>query len=167
MCVHPPNVPVWCPSCKAHTEVYGTKTLHIVGENELDSTAALALEPNSTGRIESPDFINTQAVYARVLCQGLAYPVMQPVISQLFHRAACGPQLRLASAGRQIIPLGRATFADVTLTVATTLPGAVCIGFLTKDGTLIFAPDPQGEHEYDHGDVLIIISREQRHLEIS
>ena len=44
----------------------------VVGENSLDSTAVLALAPKS--KIVAPDFVNTQALSARVLVQALAYP---------------------------------------------------------------------------------------------
>ena len=38
------------------------------------------------GRHTVPDFVNTQAINARALVQGLAYPYMQAAIAQLFYQ---------------------------------------------------------------------------------
>merc|ERR1712061_140489 len=72
---------------QAHAEVYGAIPLHIVGENELDGTSSLASKKEAGKEKFFPDFINTQAIYARVLCQAVAYPVMMSAIYQLFLEA--------------------------------------------------------------------------------
>ena len=70
-----------------------TTPMHIVGENEEDLTAKLALAPRPTDGLAQnanqvvdypPDFINTQAIYARALTQTLAYPQMAPAVIDLF-----------------------------------------------------------------------------------
>ena len=52
--------------------------IRICSENNVDQTAALALTPQRTGNNvqKFPDFINTQAIYARALTLALAYPGM-------------------------------------------------------------------------------------------
>ena len=50
-----------------------TAPVHIIGENQEDTTALLALAPHKT---HDPDFINTQAIVARALCQSIAFPKM-------------------------------------------------------------------------------------------
>jgi len=145
---------------KAHHEYFPGQPLHVVGENAIDSTSSLALVP--TGKVNQPDFVNTQAIYARVLTQALAYPVMQPAIAQLFHKTPGSPQLKLLVAGQAIIPLGPATFADCTRTVARQMPGAICLGYLkAKDVEgAVFAPSPHHRHDFEDGDKLIVIHRE-------
>jgi len=68
--------------------------MHIVGENEEDLTAKLALAPHpvdskvprkpTEALDHPPDFINTQAIYARALTQTLAYPLIAPAVADLF-----------------------------------------------------------------------------------
>ena len=74
--------------------------LHVIGENQIDETSMLALTPAS-GR--EPDFINTQAIYARALAISLAYPVMGAVIRELFDGKAA-TAIRLLAAG-DVLPL--------------------------------------------------------------
>ena len=51
------------------------KYLHVIGENNVDETAMLALAPRTKDSLNKPpDFINTQAIYARALTLTLAYP---------------------------------------------------------------------------------------------
>merc|ERR1712216_389575 len=57
---------------QTHNRLYPNTKLHIVGENNLDSTTLLALASSDMKR--RPDFVNTQAIYARVMVQALAYP---------------------------------------------------------------------------------------------
>ena len=63
--------------------------LHVIGENALDASAALALTPASRRNV--PDFVNTQAINARALTQALAYPLMQAAIAQLFYNVPGSP----------------------------------------------------------------------------
>ena len=95
--------------------------LHVVGENAIDSSAALALGPSSAQGL--PDFVNTQAINARALCQALAYPFMQAAIAQLFHNCPGAPQMVLVNPGEHLIPTGKASFADVKETVAKKFSG--------------------------------------------
>ena len=99
---------------RVHADLPDQPPLHVVGENSLDATAVLALGPTSK-RCMVPDFVNTQAIYARALAQALAYPVMAPAISQLFMVEKDSPQLVLHPAGTEFLPEGRWSFAQVCL----------------------------------------------------
>merc|ERR1719281_571624 len=91
---------------KAHYELYESP-LHIVGENALDATAVLAVaQKGSSGDALIPDFVNTQAIYARALTQGVAYPFMQPAVAQLFHQTAGNPEIYLSPVGIELVPFG-------------------------------------------------------------
>merc|ERR1712151_51535 len=57
--------------------------MHVISENAEDATSMLALPPSMkeaeeslSHRCSSADFVNSQAIGARVLAQCLAYPVM-------------------------------------------------------------------------------------------
>ena len=108
---------------KAFDQLFPGTYLHAVGENCFDSTASLALTPYGK---HQADFVNTQAIYARALTLTLAFPLSQPAIAQLFHQQSDSPCLKLASAGNEVIPLGTATFAQVSRAVAKKYQGAVC-----------------------------------------
>ena len=49
-------------------------------------TARLALGPRAAHLTDyhDPDFVNSQAVYARALCQTLAYPMIQVAVADMF-----------------------------------------------------------------------------------
>ena len=108
---------------KAFEQLFPRSYLHAVGENCFDSTASLALTPYGK---HQADFVNTQAIYARALTLALAFPLSQPAIAQLFYQQSDSPCLKLASAGNEVIPLGTATFAQVSRAVAKKYQGAVC-----------------------------------------
>ena len=64
---------IMCLLRTLHAEFYPEEPLHVVGDTSIDSTAFLAIAPTGAQTM-LPDFINTQAIYARVLAQTLAYP---------------------------------------------------------------------------------------------
>ena len=88
--------------------------------------------------------INTQAMYARGLVQALAFPLMQPAVAQMFHNTNLAPKLKMYRIGHAIINVGRASFADITHTVANheRMNGAVCLGFVHA-GEIVIAPPPE------------------------
>eukprot|EP00746_Dinoflagellata_sp_MGD_P023724 gnl/MRDRNA2_/MRDRNA2_155666_c0_seq1.p1 gnl/MRDRNA2_/MRDRNA2_155666_c0~~gnl/MRDRNA2_/MRDRNA2_155666_c0_seq1.p1 ORF type:complete len:781 (-),score=104.61 gnl/MRDRNA2_/MRDRNA2_155666_c0_seq1:72-2414(-) len=142
---------------KAHADLFGeAEKFHVVGENCLDSTADLALQP--IGDRCSKDFVNTQAIMARSLVLALAYPVIQPAVAQLCQVGPGLPDILVSEAGKQLIPLGPASFAQVTRAVAE--KNSVCVGYMCKDGKMVLAPSPSSIHDYEEGDLLIIISRD-------
>jgi hypothetical protein len=143
---------------KAHYELYDSP-LHIVGENALDSTAVLANSMKlRDGVIVAPDFVNTQAIYARALTQGLAYPYMQPAVAQLFHQHAQNPEIYLAQVGFEHLPPGRWSFAEMALVVENDNAQDVLIGVLI-DGVSTLAPPPSEEFTLKGTDYLILVTR--------
>jgi len=151
---------------KAHNEVHPGTSLHIVGENMLDFTADL-VRAGSTSHVESQgDFVNTQGVYAMVLAQALAYPLVHPALAQLYTPRQDNPELLLAPVGSRSlpglqIPLGEASFAQVTEIVMKFKEASakICLGYRTEAGELVFAPPPGAIHNYEKGDKLILIIR--------
>ena len=83
---------------------YATTPMHVIGENAIDETRMLALTPES-GR--EPDFINTQAIFARALALSLAYPIMGAVVRDIFDIAS-PTSIKLLHASR-FAPLDVAT----------------------------------------------------------
>ncbi|KAH8068545.1 hypothetical protein JL721_6691 [Aureococcus anophagefferens] len=78
--------------------------MHVIGENAIDETRMLALTPES-GR--EPDFINTQAIFARALALSLAYPTMGAVVRDVFDISS-PTSIKLVAANR-FAPLDTAT----------------------------------------------------------
>jgi hypothetical protein len=78
--------------------------LHIVGENQEDMTAQLALSPLREGLDgeeicdAAPDFINTQAIYARTLCLTMAFPKLQPILNDIFEEGEGSTNLEIVAA---------------------------------------------------------------------
>ena len=80
------------------------KAIHLSSENNEDQTAELALAPKVKRNAHSyhehdPDFINTQAITARVLTLGLAYPQINDAMAEIFldgtdntEGVSCGPR---------------------------------------------------------------------------
>eukprot|EP00927_Polykrikos_kofoidii_P005443 TRINITY_DN12158_c0_g1_i2.p1 TRINITY_DN12158_c0_g1~~TRINITY_DN12158_c0_g1_i2.p1 ORF type:complete len:774 (+),score=81.57 TRINITY_DN12158_c0_g1_i2:50-2371(+) len=141
-----------------HQEVYGDTPLHVIGENQLDSTAALARAVSAKDSVK--DMVNSQAMFARGLVQALAFPFSQPAIEQLFVDVPGNPALTLFRAGLGIVPLGTATFGDITRTVLehVQMAGAVCLGVVV-DGEQILAPSPDECFHLQEGDYMIVIER--------
>merc|ERR1719217_1990641 len=146
---------------KAHFELYDLP-LHIVGENALDSTAVLATALSVTlkdGKSISPDFVNTQAIYARALTQGLAYPFMQPAVAQLFHQHALNPEIYLSQVGFEHLTPGRWSFAEMACVVQKKSAEDVLIGVLSN-GASNLAPSPNDVFNVTESDYLILITRQ-------
>jgi hypothetical protein len=151
---------IMCLLRTLHAEFYPEEPLHVVGENCINTTALLAIAPTGAQTL-LPDFINTQAIYARVLAQTLAYPKMAPCLAQLFYPVSGNPQLTLCPVGFDLIPCGRATFAQIVQTVQSALPGDIVLGWVSIDGGNVFAPRPEVEHDFVEGDKVILLTRRQ------
>merc|ERR1719238_2341435 len=90
-------------------------SMRVVAENALDATSRLALNPSSTH--QTPDYVNVQKLYARVLTQALAYPWLYSAVAQLIFNTPGTPRLRFYNVGEELIPVGHASFAKVVETV--------------------------------------------------
>jgi len=144
---------------QVHKEINGDDYLHIISENNFDTTATLAESVAVKDSVK--DLVNTRAIYARGLVQALSFPKLQPAVTQLFHQAPDLPMLRCCEVGKGLIPVGRHTFGDISRTVIEhpKLVGCICIGYATEAGVCELAPHPDDEREYKQGDLLVLIDR--------
>mmetsp|Transcript_8437 Transcript_8437/g.15815 ORF Transcript_8437/g.15815 Transcript_8437/m.15815 type:complete len:264 (-) Transcript_8437:40-831(-) len=144
---------------KIHKDVFGDAPLHVIGENQFDSTSTLAHAV--TLKSSKKDLINTQAMYARGLVAALAFPLMYPAIAQMFHDAPGNPGLRMFPVGESLVPRGTFTFASITRTIVehTEMLGAICLGVVKSSGANILAPSPDAYIELADGDAIAVIER--------
>lgn len=143
--------------------------MHVVGENQEDMTARLALGPqvkfDHSGALKKgmhePDFINTQAIYARVLVQTLAYPNIRHAIKDLFDEFPGSADLVIVKAGRHVMLNMPIKWGVVQQCVLET-PGerTICIGYIGDDGNVTLLPDHDQEKEYHLNDRLVVIRRD-------
>jgi hypothetical protein len=114
--------------------------MHIVGENNEDMTARLALAPKRTGVTKSgkkrvvehePDFVNSQAVYARALVQTMAYPLIQPAINDLFEDSPGSCDIVILNAN-EYVPIGVEMTYGVVRSAVLLAKGerSICIGIM-------------------------------------
>lgn len=143
------------------------KYLHVIGENNVDETSMLALGPRTKGMTSKPpDFINTQAIYARALTLTLAYPAIYPAIAELFDDV--GASVRLVRAARYL-PLGVALKWNVVQARVVAGPKGhedalttrrICIAILTADNNKIIIDLANDDtRAYRDTDRLVIIER--------
>jgi len=69
--------------------------IRIIGENAVDSTEELALVPRGGegGDPAMPDFVNMHTIYARALCQDLAFPRLSPPLVNFSRACRVAPRL--------------------------------------------------------------------------
>ena len=147
--------------------------MHIVGENNEDMTAKLALAPqrfkqkalshNKMARHileHDPDFINSQAVYARALVQTLAYPGIRPAIADLFEESKGSADIVILNAG-DYIPLDHKMPYGVVRTLVLAAQGerSICIGIMHSNGHCEILPPHDHEMTLGMDDRLIILRR--------
>ena len=147
--------------------------MHVVSENQEDMSAKLALSPpvsvDSNGVLDDdmhdPDFINTQAIYARVLVQTLAYPVIKPAIADLFDDSPGSADLMIAHAAAYV-PLGTEMTFGVIQELVLLHQGerSICIGIICATGEVLILPEHEKVFKFEDKDRLINITR--KHLEI-
>jgi hypothetical protein len=145
--------------------------MHIVGENNEDMTARLALAPKRKGNVtksgkhtiieHEPDFVNSQAVYARALVQTLAYPGIQPAINDLLEESDGSADIVIVSV-TEYLPLN--TEVKYGVVRATLLQAkherSICLGILWAS-----LPEPELMPAHDRAvafcaeDRLVIIRR--------
>ena len=145
--------------------------MHIIGENNIDETAMLALGPRTKEHVdEPPDFVNTQAIYARALALTLAYPAVYPAIAEIFD-SGVGATLSLRPAGLYV-PLGAPLrWGVVQQRVVLGRRGdpepgryrQICIAILTaKNNHTIIGQADGALHAYEETDRLVVIERDLR-----
>ena len=115
--------------------------MHIVGENNEDMTARLALAPKRTGNVthsgkhiiieHEPDFVNSQAVYARALVQTLAYPLISAAISDLLDEAPDSADLVIVPASAYLPMNTEFSYGVVRATLLQAKKErSICIGIM-------------------------------------
>ena len=135
--------------------------MHIVGENNEDMTARLALAPKRIGKIRTePDFVNSQAVSARALVQTLAYPLIQPAISDLFQESKNSAEIVTVPA-QEYVPLDTPLLYGVVRAMVLQTRGerSICIGILWRAGhSELLVPHDQNV-TLMKGDRLVLLRR--------
>jgi hypothetical protein len=146
--------------------------MHIVGENSEDMTAKLALAPQRSKRksqnssskrsiIEhDPDFINSQAVYARALVQTLAYPVIRPAIADLFEDSRGSADIVIVDAA-DYVPINETMPYGVVRALVLEAKGqrSICVGVMHSDGHCAILPPHDNQVTVCVDDRLIILRR--------
>ena len=141
------------------------KPMHVVGENEEDVTGRLALSPPAQGRDLEPDFINGQAINARVITHCLAYPLITPCFFDIFDdkKGSCDLELIKAT---DYVPIRTKMRYGVVMHLVNGVDDfgckderAVCIGFQDSRGKVTILPQKSMEVEFDDGHSLIVFRR--------
>ena len=134
------------------TEGDAHKTLR---SNSINST----LNAAST-TVREPDFINTQAIYARVLTQTLAYPVIRPAISDLFNEGKGSADVQIVRASAYI-PIDQIYEWGVVRAAVLQADGerSICIGWMDVSGEVNLLPDVTEIVKLDANDSLILVRR--------
>ena len=127
-------------------------------------TARLALGPLQKGSDEKsyrePDFVNTQAIYARVLSQALAYPLIVPAIRDLFEEEIGSSDIFLASA-KNYGPIGAEVSMGVVKQLVLMAHGerSIFIGYQDLSGTITLKPEHNETKYFDEDERLVIFKR--------
>ncbi len=154
-------------------EKQNQRPVHIVGENQEDVTSMLALAPKLRGPAAEhareteyePDFVNTQAIVARALCQSIAYPRMNAALSELFNDQPGTANVDIRASSRYFEPNQSIRFVDVRKRVAhVSGQTAVCIGYIDEDGQHVIAPDLFSVIAFKTGERLVMLKRDPVHL---
>ena len=138
--------------------------MHVVGENQEDMTARLALGPLQRGLDESsyrdPDFVNTQAIYARVLTQALAYPLIVPAIRDLFDEEPGSSDIFLASA-KNYVPMNQDISIGVVKQLVLMAHGerSIFVGYQDQNGAIYLMPEHSEYRVFNENERLIIFKR--------
>ena len=142
--------------------------MHVIGENQEDVSAKLALAPPVSvdnlgvlgNDMHDPDFINSQAIYARVLVQTLAYPVIKPAIADLFDDSRGSADLRIARTAAYV-PLQHKMSFGVIQELVLMHPNerSICIGVIRATGEVAILPAHDEVFTFEEKDRLINITR--------
>eukprot|EP00930_Biecheleria_cincta_P072169 TRINITY_DN5960_c0_g1_i1.p1 TRINITY_DN5960_c0_g1~~TRINITY_DN5960_c0_g1_i1.p1 ORF type:complete len:921 (-),score=177.43 TRINITY_DN5960_c0_g1_i1:454-3216(-) len=163
-----------------------TNPMHVVGENNLDDTADLALPPiardddqaavkqrvrvrrtasqkkQAQDKNRQADFINTQAIIARTLVQTLANPIINPAVKELFDNTDGLPFVYLPAA-EVVVKIGEEMpFGVVQHAVREHFrihTHAICIGYAKSAEDPLIAPSKRHMVRLERGDSLICIMR--------
>ena len=137
--------------------------LHVVGENQEDMTAKLSLGPmrrSALNGFREPDFVNTQAIKARVLAQTLAYPSIKKAIGALFDDSPCNIELLPACNFIPLnIPLSMGVVAAIVQNNCPPTVRCVFIGFQNAGGEIYLSPHHSMVRPFVPGESLVLVRR--------
>eukprot|EP00928_Gymnodinium_smaydae_P000368 TRINITY_DN10142_c0_g1_i1.p1 TRINITY_DN10142_c0_g1~~TRINITY_DN10142_c0_g1_i1.p1 ORF type:complete len:805 (-),score=103.90 TRINITY_DN10142_c0_g1_i1:126-2540(-) len=138
------------------------KHMHIVGENCQDLTSRLALAPRGVSQVKRTDFINTQAICARVIAQTLAYPLISSSIAELFKPTQGSPNLTLVSAAALVSLNVPITFVTVQWRayLHSDATRKICVGYIADGEDPVFCPGSEHVRSYEAQDKFICIERD-------
>ena len=148
--------------------------IHVVGENQEDATSELALGPAQLiasaeatyggSQYNEPDFINTQAVYARAMVQTLAYPKIRTAIEDLFDEDLFAPSIQIMHAYAYVPTTGaeEVSFGVVSASCHHD-PGfrTIAIGFIDSadNNKVHMCPSHAQKHRWLKNDKIITMRR--------
>ena len=128
-------------------------------------TARYALGPKQKGEehlnaYREPDFVNTQAIYARVLTQTMAYPVIRNAIADLLDDTEGTATIELVPAGNYV-PLREHMVIGVVKQMVLLASGerSVFLGYQGVDGELTIAPHHSQSKLFLEGEMFILFRR--------
>ena len=141
--------------------------MHIVGENQQDMTARLALAPRTSNIGKGvkagghdPDFINTQAIYARAMVQTLAYPLIAPAVEDLFDDT---PGSCDCSIVRSTVYVPEGIDLPYGVVRASVLQAkgerSICIGIIDSTGKVMMMPSHDFTMVFTKDDKLVLLRR--------
>ena len=139
--------------------------MHIVGENQQDMTARLALAPRTTHKGaktggHDPDFINTQAIYARAMVQTLAYPLIAPAVEDLFDDTPGSADCSIVRS-TVYVPEGIEIPYGVVRASVLQAKGerSICIGIIDSTGKVMMMPSHDFTMVFTKDDKLVLLRR--------
>lgn len=154
--------------------------IHVVGENQKDETANLALGPRKANSVDQerkekksgfflgtgqhdrqPDFINTQAVFARALTQAAAYPRISRAVTELLNSGPDFVDVVIVAAS-DYVPLGKPMVYGVVRAMVLCATGerSICLGIMPMNGNPIVNPEhDKNLRPFNEDDRLIILRR--------
>lgn len=154
---------------KCHMVKNENEAMHIVGENQEDMTAQLALSPardnaenNQHADDENdaiPDFINTQAIYARALALCTAFPKLLPVINEIFDKSSTtNIEIVLAAA---YVPTNCKLKWGVCKLMVSKKKGesSILVGRIDREGVTFINPKHAEEIIYTKNDKFIVFRK--------
>lgn len=158
--------------------------IRIVSENNVDQTSLMAIipAPPDTGELAfdrtEPDFVNTQATFARALTLTLGYPGIGPAVNELFdednkkveENALRNPEMDLLSAGELGITSQKLSFTAIQKIISdmfhsSDMGTVVALGYFQSAAVqekLVLSPPSDEQRLWWKDDMIILICRRKK-----
>ena len=107
-----------------------------------------------------PDFINTQAIYARVLAQTLAYPIIRPAVQDMFDESEGSSNIEIVRASAYL-PLNTELEYGVVRAAVLQAQGerSICLGYMDENGQLELVPSVDSKVTFSQDYSLVLLRR--------